>query len=135
TGLESASPELNPLRAIVRAVQLPPPALVADFGWPLSSNPQLDRSVPAASRALHASMQWRLEGRQENSVGRFGRFPQLLLGPDLLGEGQQPEGEQMLEALPPAWFAPTLEQLLGEPRYKARLWSQLQRIMHRWQGE
>lgn len=134
-GLESASPELNLLRDIVRAVQLPPPAFVADFRWPLSRNPQLDRSAPAASRALQVFMQGRLEGRQADSVGCFGRFPQLLLGPDLLDKGQQPEGEQMLEALPPAWFAPTLEQLLGEPRYKARLWSQLQRIMHRWQGE
>lgn len=135
-GLESASPELNLLRDILKAVQLPPlPALVSDFRWPLNRNPQLDRSAPAANRALQVFMQGRLEGRQVSSIGCFGRFPQLLLGPDLLDEGRHPEGEQVLEALPPAWFAPTLEQLLGEPRYKAQLWSQLQRIMHRWQGE
>lgn len=134
-GLESASPEMNLLRDILKAVQLPAPALLSDFHWPLNRNPQLDRSAPAASSALHIFMQSRLEGRGVSSIGCFGHMPLLLTGPDLPMVEQLPEGEQLLEALPPVWFAPALDRLMGDPRRKLQLWHRLQRVMHRWQGE
>lgn len=135
-GLESASPELALLNDILRAIELPPVSRpLADFRWPLNRNPQLDRSAPAASLALNIFMQGRLEGRQTVSIGCFGRSPQLLAGPEQAAGERIPEGEQVLEGLPPVWFAPALDELMAQPHRKAALWSQLQRIMRRWQAE
>ena len=135
-GLESASPGLRLLQDILRAVRLPQaPHLYADFQWPMTRNPQFDRSAPAASLALQAFMQGRLESEAVLSIGCFGIYPQLLLGPELDKPAQLAGSEQTLEHLPPAWFAPDLETLMGNPGSKAQLWQQLKRIMPRWQVE
>jgi len=135
-GLESASPGLRLLKDILRAVQLPQvPHLYADFQWPLNRNPQFDRSAPAASLALQAFMQGRLESEPVQSIGCFGTYPQLLLGPELDGLALVAAAEQSLESLPPAWFAPDLEALMSDASSKAQLWQQLKRIMTRWQVE
>lgn len=133
-GLESASPALQLLKDILRAVQLPQvPHLFADFQWPLNRNLQLDRSAAAASLALQAFMQGRLENEAMVSIGCFGTYPRLLLGPDWENLDLSSGSEQLLEALPPAWFAPSLEELMDAPENKAQLWQQLKRIMSRWQ--
>lgn len=135
-GLESASPGLRLLKDILRAVRLPQvPHLYADFQWPLNRNPQFDRSAPAASLALQAFMQGRLESESVLSIGCFGTYPQLLLGPELDNREHIAGSEQTLEHLPPAWFAPDLETLMGDASSKAQLWQQLKRIMPRWQAD
>lgn len=135
-GLESASPALRLLKDILRAVRLPEvPHLYSDFRWPLARNPQFDRSAPAASLALQAFMQGRLENEQVVSIGCFGKYPGLLLGPELEQERLSTGPEQSLEGLPAAWFAPDLETLMGNPKSKAQLWQQLQRIMFRWRTD
>ena len=135
-GLESASPALRLLKDILRAVRLPQvPHFYSDFRWPLNRNPQFDRSAPAASLALQAFMQGRLESEPVVSIGCFGRSTVLLLGPEL-EQGDLPGGaEQMLEHLPAAWFAPDLEALMVDPKAKKQLWQQLQRVMFRWQTD
>ncbi|WP_185268593.1 hypothetical protein [Halopseudomonas xiamenensis] len=133
-GLESASPALRLLKDILRAVRLPQvPHLYADFTWPLNRNPQFDRSAPAASLALQAFMQGRLESEPVVSIGCFGTYPRLLLGPELDGQDLVCGREEALEQLPPAWFAPDLEALMKDSASKAQLWQQLKRIMSRWQ--
>lgn len=135
-GLESASPGLRLLKDILRAVRLPQtPHLYADFQWPLNRNPQFDRSAPAASLALQAFMQGRLESEAVLSIGCFGVYPRLLLGSELDGLDHIAGTEQTLEHLPPAWFAPDLETLMSNAGSKAQLWQQLKRIMPRWQVE
>lgn len=135
-GLESASPALRLLKDILRAVRLPQvPHLYADFQWPLARNPQFDRSAPAASLALQAFMQGRLEGESVLSIGCLGKYPQLLLGPELDEVDLSGGAEQSLEKLPPAWFAPDLETLMADARCKAQLWRQLKRIMPRWEDQ
>ena len=133
-GLESASPELRLLKDILRAVRLPQtPHLYADFHWPLNRNPQFDRSAGAASLALQAFMQGRLESEPVVSIGCFGNYPRLLLGPELDGQDLPYGREEALEHLPPAWFAPDLDTLMKSSSSKAQLWQQLKRIMSRWQ--
>ncbi|SDR69970.1 hypothetical protein SAMN05216198_0103 [Halopseudomonas litoralis] len=134
-GLESASPGLRLLKDILRAVRLPQtPHLYADFHWPMNRNPQFDRSAGAASLALQAFMQGRLESEPVVSIGCFGTYPRLLLGPEL-DEQDLPYGrEEALEHLPPAWFSPTLEILMQRSSSKAQLWQQLKRVMSRWQA-
>jgi len=135
-GLESASPALRLLKDILRAVRLPQvPHLYADFHWPLNRNPQFDRSAPAASLALQAFMQGRLESEPVVSIGCFGTYPRLLLGPELEGQDLPYGREEALDNLPPAWFAPDLEALMKDSESKAQLWQQLKRIMSRWQVE
>lgn len=135
-GLESASATLRLLKDILRAVRLPPvPHLYSDFRWPLNRNPQFDRSAPAASLALQAFMQGRLENEKVVSIGCFGKSPTLLLGPEFEQDGPSAGTEQSLEGLPPAWFAPDLGTLMDDPKSKAQLWQQLQRVMSRWQAD
>lgn len=134
-GLESASPGLRLLKDILRAVRLPQtPHLYADFQWPLNRNPQFDRSANAASLALQAFMQGRLESEPAVSIGCFGTYPRLLLGPELEGQDLPYGREEALEHLPPAWFAPDLDSLMKSSSSKAQLWQQLKRIMSRWQA-
>ena len=134
-GLESASPGLRLLKDILRAVRLPQtPHLYADFQWPLNRNPQFDRSANAASLALQAFMQGRLESEPAVSIGCFGTYPRLLLGPELDGQDLSYGREEALEHLPPAWFAPDLDTLMKSSSSKAQLWQQLKRIMSRWQA-
>ena len=133
-GLESASSELRLLKDILRAVNLPvTPHLQSDFRWPLTRNPQFDRSAPAASLALQAFMTGRLEGQSVLSVGCFGRKTRLLLGTGWDEEASEDEAERTLEGLPPAWFTFSLAELMENSKNKARLWQQLRRIMSRWQ--
>lgn len=135
-GLESASPALRLLKDILRAVRLPQvPHYYCDFRWPLNRNPQFDRSAPAASLALQTFMQGRLENEPVVSIGCFGRYPTLLLGPELAQWELSAGAEHRLEHLPAAWFAPDLEALMGDPKAKRQLWQQLQRIMFRWQAD
>ena len=135
-GLESASPALRLLKDILRAVRLPQvPHLYSEFRWPLNRNPQFDRSAPAASLALQTFMQGRLENEPVVSIGCFGRYPALLLGPDLASRDLYAGAEQTLEDLPAAWFAPDLDVLMADPGAKRQLWQQLQRIMFRWQAD
>lgn len=135
-GLESASPGLRLLKDILRAVRLPQvPHLYADFRWPLNRNPQFDRSAKAASLALQAFMQGRLESEPVVSIGCFGTHPRLLIGPKLDEQAHPDDREEVLEQLPPAWFAPDLETLMQDFPSKARLWQQLKRVMSRWQSE
>ncbi|MFA5679229.1 MAG: hypothetical protein WC953_12620 [Pseudomonas sp.] len=134
-GLESASPALHLLKNILRAVRLPEvPHFYADFHWPLIRNRQFDRSAPAASLALQAFMQGRLENKGIVSIGCFGTYPRLLLGAGL-DLSEPAASEQLIEHLPPTWFAPALDSLLSDPAGKAQLWQQLKRIMSRWQAE
>ena len=135
-GLESASPALRLLKDILRAVRLPQvPHFYSEFRWPLNRNPQFDRSAPAASLALQAFMQGRLESESVVSIGCFGRYPTLLLGPELEQWDLSAGAEQTLEHLPAAWFAPDLEVLMVDPQAKRQLWQQLQRVMFRWQAD
>lgn len=135
-GLESASPGLRLLQDILRAVRLPQvPHLYADFHWPLTRNPQFDRSAKAASLALQAFMQGRLESEPVVSIGCFGAHPCLLIGPELDEQTLPHDREEALEQLPPAWFAPDLDTLMEDSQSKARLWQQLKRVMSRWQSE
>ncbi|HEC50530.1 hypothetical protein LCGC14_0977540 [marine sediment metagenome] len=135
-GLESATPAFLLLQDILRAVGLPPrPRLLADFRWPLSRNPQLDRSAEAANRGLLAFMQGRLEEHEPVSLGCFGPATGLLVETDLAKVDQLQGREVALDHLPAAWFAADLELLMREPQRKAELWAQLRRIKTRWQGK
>lgn len=135
-GLESATPAFHLLQDILRAVGLPPrPTLLADFRWPLSRNPQLDRSAEAANRGLLAFMQGRLDGQELVSLGCFGPATGLLVETDMAKVDQLPGREVALDDLPAAWFAADLELLMREPQRKAALWAQLRRVKSRWQGK
>ncbi len=135
-GMESATPAFHLLQDILRAVGLPPkPRLLADFRWPLSRNPQLDRSAAAAHRGLLAFMQGRLEEYESVSLGCFGPATGLLVESDLSSVDQLLGRDVALENLPAAWFAPDLEVLLRSPAGKAALWAQLRRVKSRWQGQ
>jgi len=134
-GLESAMPAFHLLQDILRAVGLPSrPRLLADFRWPLSRNPQLDRSADGAHRGLLAFMQGRLEGQELVSLGCFGPATGLLVETDISKTVHLQGREVALDALPAAWFAADLEVLMREPQHKALLWTQLRRIKARWQG-
>ncbi|PCD01324.1 hypothetical protein [Halopseudomonas pelagia] len=133
-GIEKGTPHYNLLGDILRAAQLPTtPQLHADFRWPLSRNPQVARSAAAASEALQAFMQARLELAPVSSIGCFGVAAGLLAESD----PQQAEAlcgrEEALEGLAAAWFAPDLQTLMQKPQEKARLWHLLKRVMPRWQ--
>lgn len=135
-GLESATPAFQLLQDILRAVGLPPrPKLLADFRWPLSRNPQLDRSAEAANRGLLAFMQGRLDGQELVSLGCFGPATGLLVETDMAKVDQLSGREIALDDLPAAWFAADLELLMREPQRKAALWAQLRRVKSRWQGK
>ncbi|WP_022961250.1 hypothetical protein [Halopseudomonas pelagia] len=134
-GVEKGTPHYNLLTDILRAAELTPtPQLHADFRWPLSRNPQVARSAAAASEALQAFMQARLEQTPVSSIGCFGIAAGLLAETD----PQQAEAlcgrEEALEGLAAAWFAPDLQTLMNNPQEKARLWHLLKRVMPRWQG-
>ena len=132
-GLESATPAFILLQHILRAVGLPSrPRLLADFRWPLSRNPQLDRSAEAASRGLLAFMQGRLEDQELVSLGCFGPATGLLVESDLAKVDELVGREVALEGLPAGWFADDLELLMREPQRKAALWAQLRRVKARW---
>lgn len=134
-GLESATPEFALLRDILRASGLPPSAhLYAEFHWPLTRNPQFDRSSPAASLAVQAFVQARLEDEPVVSLGCFGAHTSLLVGSEVDQEGRLLGREEALDELPPVWFAPDLSTLMRSPSSKAQLWQHLKRIMYRWQG-
>lgn len=133
-GLESASPALRLLKDILRAVGVPQtPHLYSDFNWPLTRNPQFDRSAPAASLALQAFMRGRLENQAVVSVGCFGHQTRLLSGQEQAEQDMSNGREAALDGLPPAWFAPDLESLMRSSASKAQLWQQLRYIMSRWQ--
>lgn len=134
-GLEKGTPEHNLLCDILRACDLPPaPRLYADFRWPLSRNPQVARSASAASEALQAFMQARLEQTPVKSIGCFGALAGLLAEPDPVLAKALYGREKALEELTASWFAPDLRQLMTEQGEKARLWQLLKRVMPRWQG-
>lgn len=135
-GIEKGTPHYNLLGDILRAAQLPAtPQLHADFRWPLSKNPQVARSASAASEALQAFMQARLELAPVRSIGCFGIAAGLLAEAD----PQQAEAlcgrEEALDGLAAAWFAPDMQTLMNNPLEKARLWHLLKRVMPRWQGK
>ncbi|MEH6493780.1 hypothetical protein [Halopseudomonas sp.] len=135
-GMESATPAFLLLQDILCAAGLPSrPRLLVDFRWPLSRNPQLDRSAAAAHRGLLAFMQGRLEEHECVSLGCFGPATGLLVESDLSAVGQLSGREVALDNLPAAWFAPDLEVLLRSPARKAALWAQLRRVKSRWQGQ
>lgn len=134
-GVEKGTPHYHLLTDILRAAELPPsPQLHADFRWPLSKNPQVARSAAAASEALLAFMQARLEQIPVSSIGCFGIAAGLLAETDPLQAQLLCGREEALEGLAAAWFAPDLQTLLNKPQEKARLWHLLQRVMPRWQG-
>lgn len=134
-GVEKGTPQYNLLSDILRAAELPPtPRLHADFRWPLSRNPQVARSAAAASEALQAFMQARLEQAAVSSIGCFGLAAGLLAETDPQQAHALCGREEALEGLPAAWFAADLQTLMNTPREKARLWHLLKRVMPRWQG-
>ncbi|MFO7705524.1 MAG: hypothetical protein R6V43_10385 [Halopseudomonas sp.] len=134
-GVEKGTPQYNLLTDILRAAELPPtPQLHADFRWPLSKNPQVARSAAAASEALLAFMQARLEQLPVSSIGCFGIAAGLLAETEPLQAQLLCGREEALEGLAAAWFAPDLQTLMNNPEEKARLWHLLQRVMPRWQG-
>ncbi|MEH6388722.1 MULTISPECIES: hypothetical protein [Pseudomonas] len=132
-GLESSSATFRLLNEILRAAQLPTPArLYADFHWPLTRNRQLDNSAVAASQGLQAFMQARLESQQIGSIGCFGAHTILLSDPDAESIAALAGRIESIEQLPPAWFVPSLEDLMAEPEAKRRLWHFLKRIKSHW---
>lgn len=132
-GLEKGTSEHNLLCDILRAAGVPvAPRLQADFRWPLSRNPQVARSAEAASEALQAFMQARLELQPVISIGCFGAMAGLLATGDPEAAGALNGSEQALEGLAPAWFAPTIDIMLRQPEEKRRLWQLLKRVMPRW---
>lgn len=132
-GLESASPTFRLLNEILRAAELPTPArLYADFHWPLTRNRQLDNSAVAASQGLQAFMQARLESQQISSIGCFGAHTVLLSDPDAEAIADLAGRMESIDQLPPAWFVPSLENLMAEPEEKRRLWQFLKRIKAQW---
>ena len=134
-GLGARSPGARLLADILRAVQLPAPAqFIADFKWPLTRNAQLDQSEAAAHQALQAFVQGRLEQHGVVSLGSFGQYAGLLAKPTVAEVSAAVGREEALDGLPPAWFAPGLDDLLQSPAGKAELWTLLQRVMVRWQA-
>jgi hypothetical protein len=132
-GLEKGTSEHNLLCDILRAAGLPPnPRLLADFRWPLSRNPQVARSAEAASEAMQAFMQARLEQQSINSIACFGPMAGLLAASDPESAAALVGSEQAIEQLGVGWFAPGIEVLLREPELKASLWRLLKRVMPRW---
>ncbi|QJD60301.1 hypothetical protein HG264_16165 [Pseudomonas sp. gcc21] len=132
-GLESASASFRLLNEILRAAQLPTPArLYADFHWPLTRNRQLDNSAVAASQGLQAFMQARLEAQQISSIGCFGTHTVLLSDPDAESIAALAGRVESIEQLPPAWFVPSLEDLMTAPEEKRKLWHFLKRIRSHW---
>lgn len=135
-GLEKSTAPYRLLCDILRAVQLPDkPLLFADFKWPLARNPQLDRSAVAASQALTAFVQARLEEQSVLSLGCLGGRCGLLAETDEALAEQLVGREIALEELPPAWLGASLETLLRQPSEKARLWKLLKRVMPRWTNQ
>lgn len=133
-GIEKGTPHYNLLSDILRAAELPAaPKLHADFRWPLSKNPQVARSAAAASEALQAFMQARLEQAPVRSIGCFGIAAGLLAEADPQQAASLCGREEALEGLVAAWFAPDLQTLMNSPEKKARLWHLLKRVMPRWQ--
>lgn len=133
-GIEKGTPHYNLLGDILRAAQLPTtPQLHADFRWPLSRNPQVARSAAAASEALQAFMQARLELAPVSSIGCFGTAAGLLAEADPQQAQALCGREEALDGLVAAWFAPDLQTLMNQPEEKARLWHLLKRVMPRWQ--
>lgn len=134
-GLEKGTSEHNLLCDILRAAGLPAaPQLQADFRWPLSRNPQVARSAEAASEALQAFMQARLELQSVSSIGCFGTMAGLLATSDPEAADALKGREEALEELGTGWFAPGIEIMLRQPEEKARLWHLLKRVMPRWTG-
>lgn len=132
-GLEKGTSEHDLLCDILRAAALPTaPRLQADFRWPLSRNPQVARSAEAASEALQAFMQARLELQPVSSIGCFGAMAGLLATGDPEAAGALRGSEQALEDLGSAWFAPALADMLRQPEEKRGLWHLLKRVMPRW---
>lgn len=132
-GLEKGTSEHNLLCDILRAAGLPAaPQLQADFRWPLSRNPQVARSAEAASEALQAFMQARLELQSVRSIGCFGPMAGLLATSDPEAADALKGREEALEELGTGWFAPGIEIMLRQPEEKARLWHLLKRVMPRW---
>lgn len=135
-GLEKATAPYRLLVDILRAAQLPDkPVLFADFQWPLTRNPQFDRSAAAASQALTAFVQARLEEQSVRSLGCLGSRCGLLAETDPSLAVQLLGREIALDGLPPAWLGASLETLLREPFEKARLWKLLKRVMPRWTNQ
>lgn len=135
-GLEKATAPYHLLCDILRAAQLPDrPVLFADFQWPLTRNPQFDRSAAAASQALAAFVQARLEDQSVLSLGCFGGRCGLLAETDEALAEQLVGREIALDGLPPAWLGASLETLLREPSEKGRLWKLLKRVMPRWTNQ
>lgn len=134
-GLGARSPAARLLADILRAVQLPAPAqFIADFKWPLTSNAQFEQSEAAAHQALQAFVEGRLEQYSVVSLGSFGQYAGLLAKASVTEVGAAIGREEALDNLPPAWFAPGLDDLLQSPAGKAELWALLQRVMVRWQS-
>lgn len=132
-GMESASPTFRLLNDILRAAGLPAPArLYADFHWPLTRNRQLDNSAVAASQGLQAFMQARLEAQQISYIGCFGAHTVLLSDPDAESIAALAGRVESIEQLPPAWFAPSLDELMASPEQKRRLWHFIKRIKSDW---
>ena len=135
-GLEKGTPHFALLCDILRAAGLPvTPRLQADFRWPLSRNPQVARSAEAASEALQAFMQARLEQTEVVSIGCFGALTGLLVEPDPQPAAALCGREARPEQLVPAWFSADLQGLMSFVDEKARLWHLLKRVMPRWQDK
>lgn len=133
-GLEKGTPHFALLCDILRAAGLPvTPRLQADFRWPLSRNPQVARSAEAASEALQAFMQARLEQSDVVSIGCFGALTGLLVEPDPQSAAALCGREARPEQLVAAWFSADLQGLMDSADEKARLWHLLKRVMPRWQ--
>ncbi|TVP88676.1 MAG: hypothetical protein EA348_10185 [Pseudomonadaceae bacterium] len=134
-GLGARSTAARLLADILRAVQLPAPAqFIADFKWPLTRNTQLEQSEAAAHQALQAFVAGRLEQHTVVSLGSFGQYAGLLAKASVREVDAAIGREEALDGLPPAWFAPGLDDLLQSPAGKAELWTLLQRVMVRWQS-
>lgn len=132
-GLEKATAPYRLLTDILRAAGLPDqPVLFADFQWPLTRNPQFDRGAVAASQALYAFVQARLEEQSVVSIGCFGSRCTLLADVDVAAGERLMGREEAVEGLAPVWFAAGLEELMGSAQEKAKLWSLLKRVMPRW---
>ena len=132
-GLEKATAPYRLLCDILRAAGLPAtPVLFADFQWPLTRNPQFDRSALAASQALTAFVQARLEDQAVVSIGCLGERCVLLADAAPEAAGHLSGREEAVEGLAPVWFAASLEVLLASASEKAKLWRLLKRVMPRW---
>lgn len=132
-GLEKATKPYRLLTDILRAAGLPDhPVLFADFQWPLTRNPQFDRGAVAASQALSAFVQARLEDQAVVSIGCFGSRCTLLADADPTAGERLMGREEAIDGLAPVWFAAGLEELMGSAAEKTKLWTLLKRVMPRW---